>query len=111
MCASDALQQATGSCRSSHAFLPAMCRAADMEGGNLAQNLRAKKVTWWRRGKKVSVLVRWGRSTESCVLCDAHHACTQRAQIALDVARALVYLHSRRIIHLDIKSANVLLTR
>ena len=32
-------------------------------------------------------------------------------QIALDVARALVYLHSRRIIHLDIKSANVLLTR
>ncbi|KAL4419698.1 hypothetical protein ABPG75_006796 [Micractinium tetrahymenae] len=54
-----------------------------MEGGNLTHNLRTEKVTWWRRGKK----------------------------IALDVARALVYLHSRRIIHLDIKSANVLLTR
>ncbi|KAI3430353.1 hypothetical protein D9Q98_004948 [Chlorella vulgaris] len=54
-----------------------------MEGGNLAQNLRAKTVSWNRRGKK----------------------------IAIDVARALVYLHSRRILHLDIKSANVLLTR
>jgi hypothetical protein len=43
-----------------------------MEGGSLAHNLRAKKVSWWRRGKKV----------------------------AMDVARALVYLHSRRIIHL-----------
>ncbi|KAL4424194.1 hypothetical protein ABPG75_001495 [Micractinium tetrahymenae] len=53
------------------------------EGGNLAHNLRARTVGWYRRGKK----------------------------IALDVARALVYLHSRRIIHLDIKSANVLLTR
>ena len=40
-------------------------------------------MTWWRRGKRV----------------------------ALDVSRALVYLHSRRIVHLDIKSANVLLTR
>ena len=32
-------------------------------------------------------------------------------QIALDVARGLHYLHSRRILHLDLKSANILLSR
>ena len=35
---------------------------ADMEGGNLAQNLRAKKVTWWRRGKKVGAGVPQART-------------------------------------------------
>ena len=32
-------------------------------------------------------------------------------QIALDIARALVYLHAKRIVHLDVKSANALLAR
>jgi serine/threonine protein kinase len=32
-------------------------------------------------------------------------------QVALDVARGLVFLHSRRIVHFDLKSPNVLLTR
>jgi serine/threonine protein kinase len=32
-------------------------------------------------------------------------------QIALDVARGLVYLHARRIIHCDLKSPNILLDR
>lgn len=54
-----------------------------MEGGNLARNLGVGKVGWYKRGKS----------------------------IALEVARGLVYLHSRRIIHMDMKSANILLSR
>jgi hypothetical protein len=54
-----------------------------MEGGNLARNLAVGKVGWYKRGKG----------------------------IAIEVARGLVYLHSRRIVHMDIKSANILLSR
>ncbi|KAL4437441.1 hypothetical protein ABPG75_004580 [Micractinium tetrahymenae] len=54
-----------------------------LEGGNLANNISAGRVTWYRRGKK----------------------------IALDVGRGLVFLHSKRVVHLDIKSPNVLLAR
>lgn len=39
------------------------------------------------------------------------HTPIPSAQVALDVARALVYLGHKRIVHLDLKSANVLLTR
>ncbi|KAL4437438.1 hypothetical protein ABPG75_004577 [Micractinium tetrahymenae] len=54
-----------------------------LEGGDLMRNIAAGRVSWYRRGKK----------------------------IALDVARGLVFLHSRRIAHFDVKSPNVLLAR
>ena len=53
------------------------------EGGNLSRNIAADKVSWYRRGRK----------------------------IAGDIAKGLVYLHSRRIVHLDVKSSNILLAR
>ena len=44
-----------------------------MEGGNLLQNIAARRVTWYRRGRR----------------------------IAVDVAKGLVFLHSRRIVHVS----------
>ncbi len=38
------------------------------------------------------------------------HACRGR-QIALDVVRGLHHMHSRKVMHLDLKSANILLAR
>jgi hypothetical protein len=54
-----------------------------MEGGDLMANIAAGRVTWWRRGRK----------------------------IAIDVAKGLCFLHARRIVHFDLKSPNILLTR
>ena len=105
-----------------------------MEGGNLTHNIRAKKVNWYRRGKRVSCCCahctcaertcmhacmqqRWvwhtNNACDVCCLPPLRAACCRcrLAQIALDVARALVYLHSKRIVHLDIKSPNILLSR
>ncbi|PSC68117.1 serine threonine-kinase [Micractinium conductrix] len=53
------------------------------EGGSLSANLRAGRVSWWRRGK----------------------------QVAVDAARGLAFLHGRRLIHFDLKPANILLDR
>lgn len=89
-----------------------------MEGGNLAVNIAARRVSWWKRGRKVRAAWRQRSAavalpppckrthTHRCACCSSNHP----AQIALDVARGLVFLHSRRIIHFDIKaSAHVVL--
>lgn len=47
-----------------------------LEGGNLLASLRQKKVSWSRRGRL----------------------------IAIDVAKGLVFLHSRRIVHFDVSA-------
>ncbi|KAI3429301.1 hypothetical protein D9Q98_005396 [Chlorella vulgaris] len=54
-----------------------------LEGGSLQQRLAAPSLRWWQRG----------------------------GEVALDVARAVAFLHHRCIAHLDIKPANVLLVR
>lgn len=54
-----------------------------MEGGSLWTALQRNRVTWAKRGPSV----------------------------ALDVALGLHYLHSRNTLHLDLKSANILLDR
>lgn len=46
-------------------------------------NIRHGRVSWWYHGQR----------------------------IATDLARALAFLHSRRLVHLDVKSSNVLLSR
>lgn len=38
-------------------------------------------------------------------------ACSRGKSIAMDVLRGLHFLHSKRIVHLDLKSPNILLTR
>lgn len=54
-----------------------------LEGGNLFANIAAGRVSWWHRGQRVMI----------------------------DVAKGLVFLHSKRIVHFDLKSPNILLAR
>lgn len=124
------------------------------EGGNLARNILAHKVSWYRRGRKVrrprasSAVVGGACSHGGRLVCELSlfvalglgwaagcgqgeillGACmSQRLtamlpaghlpallpcpQIAIDIAKGLVFLHSRRIVHLDLKSPNILLAR
>jgi serine/threonine protein kinase len=101
-----------------------------MEGGDLLHNIAAKRVSWYRRGKKVGGV----SGGAACVgkkrsAASARHRRTAAGrlagskplvllllpacmlQIALDVARGLVFLHSKRIAHFDLKSPNILLAR
>eukprot|EP00884_Botryococcus_braunii_P005883 jgi/Botrbrau1/15296/Bobra.0371s0005.2 len=52
-----------------------------MERGDLARNITQGELNWYKRGRRV----------------------------AINIAQGLVLLHSKRILHLDLKSANVLL--
>mmetsp|Transcript_18116 Transcript_18116/g.54546 ORF Transcript_18116/g.54546 Transcript_18116/m.54546 type:complete len:1319 (+) Transcript_18116:310-4266(+) len=54
-----------------------------MDGGDLFKAISRKQVTWAMRGKS----------------------------IAIDVLRGLHFLHSKRIVHMDLKSPNILLSR
>ena len=49
-------------------------------------------------------------STDS-VLMRCVAGCCRGSQIALDIVRAVLHMHSRRVLHLDLKAANVLLAR
>ena len=101
-----------------------------MEGGDLLHNIAAKRVSWYRRGKKVGGQgrvpgVAWlslsggaaqpgGRVLSLAgwqAQGPAFAAQTPCLQIALDVARGLVFLHSKRVAHFDLKSPNILLAR
>lgn len=92
------------------------------EGGNLARNIIARKVTWYKRGRKVRQPFVWLGC--ECIICWVGTGHIPLAagvvkpallslllQIAIDIAKGLVFLHSRRIVHLDLKSPNILLSR
>lgn len=48
-------------------------------------------------------------SNEDSLQTDVHLWCCRGWRIALDIASALVFLHSKGLVHLDVKSLNILL--
>ena len=68
---------------------------------------------WQGAGPAIARLDQSTRLTGQChafVSSRDRGCCRKGHQIALDIARGLVFLHKRRIIHADLKSKNILLS-
>lgn len=90
------------------ASIPFICSLHAMAGGH--QNEAGWTNACVLCAYSVSVYV--GTQGLMCVLFEKRGlwACRRGWQVALDIARGLHWLHSRSLVHLDIKTSNVLLT-